>query len=88
MKFLKKQSVAILVMVLAIVASAVIGIGKGPVGGTPEPNHQPGQNAYALDGGQTTVITMCGDLISRPDFEHQRQISDIIYFATAIPNGD
>lgn len=46
------------------------------------------QNAYALDGGQTTVITMCGDLISRPDFEHQRQISDIIYFATAIPNGD
>lgn len=45
-------------------------------------------NAYALDGGQTTVITMCGDLISRPDFEHQRQISDIIYFATAIPNGD
>lgn len=46
------------------------------------------QNVYALDGGQTTVIAMCGDMISRPDFEHQRQISDIIYFATAIPNGD
>lgn len=43
--------------------------------------------AYALDGGQTTVIAMDGQLISNPDFGYQRQISDIIYFATAIPSG-
>lgn len=44
--------------------------------------------AYALDGGQTTVITMDGELISHPDFSEQRQISDIIYFATALPDGE
>ena len=41
--------------------------------------------AYALDGGQTTVICMDGQAISNPDFNTQRKISDIIYFATAIP---
>lgn len=46
------------------------------------------QKAYALDGGQTTVIAMDGKLISRPDFGWQRQISDIIYFATALPDGE
>lgn len=45
------------------------------------------QKAYALDGGQTTVIAMDGELISAPDFGWQRQISDIIYFATALPDG-
>ncbi len=43
--------------------------------------------AYALDGGQTTVIAMDGQLVSYPDFGTQRDISDIIYFATALPNG-
>ena len=43
--------------------------------------------AYALDGGQTTVIAMDGELISAPDYGYQRQISDIIYFATALPEG-
>lgn len=43
------------------------------------------QRAYALDGGQTTVIAMDGELISNPDYGWQRQISDIIYFATALP---
>lgn len=43
--------------------------------------------AYALDGGQTAVIAMDGKLISRPDYGTQRQISDIIYFATALPDG-
>ena len=43
--------------------------------------------AYALDGGQTAVISMDGKLISRPDYGTQRQISDIIYFATALPDG-
>ena len=42
--------------------------------------------AYTLDGGQTTVICMDGKLISNPDFNVQRTISDIVYFATAIPN--
>ena len=44
--------------------------------------------AYALDGGQTTVIAMDGELISSVDFGYQRQISDIIYFATALPDGE
>ena len=43
--------------------------------------------AYALDGGQTTVICMDGELISYPDYGTQRQISDILYFATALPDG-
>lgn len=46
------------------------------------------EKAYALDGGQTTVIAMDGELISRPDFGTQRRISDIIYFATALPDGE
>lgn len=45
------------------------------------------QKAYALDGGQTTVICMQDQLISYPDYGTQRQISDIIYFATAKPSG-
>lgn len=45
------------------------------------------QKAYALDGGQTTVICMQDQLISYPDYGTQRRISDIIYFATAMPDG-
>ena len=44
--------------------------------------------AYTLDGGQTTVIAMDGELITHVDFGFQRQISDIIYFATALPYGE
>ena len=44
--------------------------------------------AYALDGGQTTVIAMDGELITSVDYGFQRQISDIIYFATALPDGE
>ena len=44
--------------------------------------------AYALDGGQTTVIAMDGQLVSAVDYGYQRQISDIIYFATALPDGE
>lgn len=43
------------------------------------------QTAYTLDGGQTAVIAMDGELINSVLFGHQRNISDIIYFATAIP---
>lgn len=43
--------------------------------------------AYALDGGQTAVITMKDEVINRVVYGTQRRISDIIYFATAIPDG-
>lgn len=43
------------------------------------------QTAYALDGGQTAVIAMDGELVNAVLFGYQRNISDIIYFATAIP---
>ena len=45
------------------------------------------EKAYALDGGQTTVIAMNDEMISSVDFGTQRLISDIIYFATAVPEG-
>ena len=44
--------------------------------------------AYALDGGQTTIIAINGQLVTSPDYEAERQISDIIYFATALPDGE
>lgn len=44
--------------------------------------------AYALDGGQTAVIAMDGQLINAVLYGHQRPISDIIYFATAIPGSE
>ncbi len=43
--------------------------------------------AYCLDGGQTAAIVMNDKLINRPVFGEQRKISDIIYFATAVPDG-
>ena len=45
------------------------------------------KTAYALDGGQTAVIAMDGQLINAVLYGQQRPISDIIYFATAIPDG-
>ena len=44
--------------------------------------------AYTLDGGQTAVIAMNDQLINNVVYGYQRDISDIIYFATAIPNGN
>lgn len=44
--------------------------------------------AYALDGGQTAAIVMDGELINRVTYGYQRKISDIIYFATAVPETD
>ena len=43
--------------------------------------------AYCLDGGQTATIVMNNELVNRPVFGQQRKISDIIYFATAVPEG-
>ena len=44
-------------------------------------------DAYALDGGQTATIVTGDTLMNRVDYGGERQISDIIYFATAIPDG-
>jgi len=43
--------------------------------------------AYTLDGGQTATIVMGDELINSVDYGGERKISDIIYFATAIPDG-
>lgn len=43
------------------------------------------EHAYALDGGQTATIVMNDRLMNKPDYGAERKISDIIYFATAIP---
>ena len=43
--------------------------------------------AYCLDGGQTATIVMNNELVNRPVYGQQRKISDIIYFATAVPAG-
>ena len=41
--------------------------------------------AYALDGGQTAAIVMDNQLINKVSYGSQREISDIFYFATALP---
>ena len=46
---------------------------------------RPVQSAYALDGGQTQEIYFCGSCYNYMDFGVERPVSDIIYFATAIP---
>ena len=45
------------------------------------------KDVYTLDGGQTGVIVMNDKLINAVHFGAQRQISDIIYFATALQDG-
>lgn len=45
------------------------------------------QQAYALDGGQTATLIMDGELVNQMTKGYQRKISDIIYFATALPDG-
>lgn len=43
-------------------------------------------NAYTLDGGQTGCILIGGQLINPVQFGVERLVSDIFYFATAIPD--
>ena len=45
------------------------------------------ETAYSLDGGQSAVIVMEGKPMNRVVFGQQRRISDILYFATALPEG-
>lgn len=42
---------------------------------------------YTLDGGQTATLVMNDRVINHVDYGNQRKISDILYFATAIPDG-
>ncbi len=46
------------------------------------------RHAYCLDGGQTATIVMNDELVNRPVKGQQRKISDIIYFATAVPENE
>lgn len=43
------------------------------------------RQAYALDGGQTTTIVLDDQVINHVNYGSERKISDIIYFATAVP---
>lgn len=43
--------------------------------------------AYTLDGGQTAVLVMNDEMINPVEYGSQRRISDIFYFATALPDG-
>ena len=43
------------------------------------------QKAYTLDGGQTSVMVMKGETLNKVDWNEERIMSDIIYFATAVP---
>ena len=42
-------------------------------------------NAYNLDGGQSSTLVMNDKVIN---YTYQRLMSDIVYFATAIPDGE
>ena len=42
-------------------------------------------SAYALDGGQTATMVMQNQTVNRVDWDEERTMSDIIYFATAMP---
>lgn len=44
------------------------------------------KNAYNFDGGQTSEIMFNGKMYNYVDWGNERAVSDIIYFATAIPS--
>ncbi len=46
------------------------------------------RQAYCLDGGQTSEIVWRGSPFNYIDFGGEREVSDIIYFATAIPESE
>ncbi len=46
---------------------------------------KPVLTAYCLDGGQTGEVYFCGSVYNYIDFGLERPVSDILYFATAIP---
>ena len=44
------------------------------------------RKAYTLDGGQTCCTVVNGELVSPVQFGRERSVSDILYFATAVPD--
>ena len=46
------------------------------------------QTAYMLDGGQTATLMFHGEVYNKVAYGGQREVSDIIYCATAIPDGE
>ena len=46
------------------------------------------RHAYTLDGGQTASMFTAGEVFNSVDYGGERTVSDIIYFATAIPDSD
>ena len=46
------------------------------------------ENSYTLDGGQTGEIIMQHKVLNQIDFDTERTVSDILYFATAIPEDE
>ena len=46
------------------------------------------QQAYCLDGGQTGELVWQGAPYNHVDFGAEREVSDILYFATAIPDSE
>ena len=49
---------------------------------------KPVQTAYCLDGGQTGELVFRGEPYNYIDFGMERQVSDMLWFATAVPSGD
>lgn len=43
------------------------------------------ENAYNLDGGNSTMVMFKGGYVNRINEETMRTISDIVYFASAVP---
>ncbi|MCR5250116.1 MAG: phosphodiester glycosidase family protein [Lachnospiraceae bacterium] len=46
------------------------------------------EKAYALDGGQTAEIVLQNKMYNHVDYGNERFVSDIIYFATALPEDE
>ncbi len=43
--------------------------------------------AYNMDGGQTAEVILGGQLMNTPEFHMERQVSDVLCFASALPEG-
>lgn len=46
------------------------------------------ETAYTIDGGQTATVVMNGKVLNKLATGSQRYITDIFYFATALPDGE
>jgi exopolysaccharide biosynthesis protein len=51
-------------------------------------SEKPVKTAYGLDGGQTAEVVFRGEPYNHVDFDQEREISDILYFASMQSNAD